>query len=325
MSFFTTSILFLAYNQVDLVDESVSACLGQQGAPLDIVLSDDASTDGTYERLSALAAAYTGPHRVTVRRNPTNVGIGEHYNLGVAACEGEFIVTAAADDISLPHRVHALVAAWQAAGCCVDLVASDLIDMSADGRDMGVIRVDDLSRWLRPEDWLAKRPFVVGASHAFTRRLFDRFGPLHPDVVYEDQVMTLRASCLGAGVTVAEPLVRYRRGGVSGRQAGGRLSAQAYAEQVRVKHSRQRSLYRQIAQDLRTLGRADLAKGRVQRQLARSELVLALGQSSAPADRWRAVSAGAGQAGWAWALVQWASSTWPGVGAALRSRRQPKA
>jgi hypothetical protein len=261
---------------------------------------------------------------VTVRKNSVNVGVGAHYNLGVAACQGDFIVTAAADDISLSDRVRSLVAAWEASGRRADLVASHLIDMSPDGVDQGVIRVDDLSRWKRPEDWLAKRPFVVGASHAFTRRLFDRFGPLHPDVVYEDQVMTLRASCLGAGVTVAEPLVRYRRGGVSGRQAGS-LSAQAYAEQVRVKHSRQRSLYRQIAQDLRTIGRADLVNGRVQRQLVRSELVLALGQSQGVAQRWRAVSASAAQAGWAWALAQWASCTWPGVGSALRSRRQPKA
>ncbi len=319
-----TSVLFLAYNQVGLLDESVAACLAQTGDPLEIVLSDDASTDGTHEKLLALAAAYRGPHRVVVRRNPANAGVGAHYNLGVAACQGELIVTAAADDISLPDRVRTLVAAWEATGRRADLVASDLIDMSPDGVDQGVIRVDDLSRWRRPEDWLAKRPFVVGASHAFTRRLFDRFGPLHPDVVYEDQVMTLRASCLGAGVTVAQPLVRYRRGGVSGRQAGS-LTAQAYTEQLRVKHSRQRSLYRQIAQDLCTIGRADLVTGRVQRQLARSELVLALGQSTGAAQRWRAVSAGADQTGWAWALAQWASCTWPGVGAALRSRRRPQA
>lgn len=321
MPFFTTSILFLAYNQVELVDESVAACLGQQGAPLDIVLSDDASTDGTYERLLALAEAYTGPHRVTVRRNPTNAGIGAHYNLGVAACEGAFIVTAAADDISLPHRAQTLVAAWQATDCRVDLVASDLVDMSADGQDLGVICIDDLSLWRRPEDWLKKRPYVVGASHAFTRRLFDRFGPLHSDLVYEDQVMTLRASCLGSGVRVAQPLVRYRRGGVSGRPSSS-LTAQVYAGQLKVKHERQRALYLQIKQDLQAIGRPDLIQGRVLRQIARSELVLALGQASQGSERWRAVTDAAGQAGWAWALRQWAAATWPGAGAALRSRRQ---
>ena len=115
-------MLLLTYNQRPWVDDAVAACFAQECEPLDIVLSDDASTDGSFERLQQLAENYCGPHKVRVRQNPRNLGIGQHYSQAVADCLGQLIVTAAGDDISLPHRVQTLLAAWDATGgaliCC---------------------------------------------------------------------------------------------------------------------------------------------------------------------------------------------------------------
>jgi len=67
----------------------------------------------------------------------------------------------------------------------------------------------------RVDDWLRDRPFVIGAGHAFTRRMMQAFGPLDPAVHHEDQIMVFRALALGGAVTVDAALVRYRRGGAS--------------------------------------------------------------------------------------------------------------
>lgn len=203
-----TLVLF-AYNQSALVEKAVRSCLGQECELLEIVLSDDASTDGTFAVLQDLAASYSGPHRVRVRRNTVNLGVGAHYNAAVADSSGQLIVTAAGDDISLPHRVRTLVSAWDASGQRADLLASHLIDMDSQGNDKGLLRVDNLVNWPSPDEWVRRRPSVVGASHAFTRRMFERFGPMGADLAYEDQVMSLRAACMGGGITIDEPLVRY--------------------------------------------------------------------------------------------------------------------
>jgi glycosyltransferase involved in cell wall biosynthesis len=152
------TLLLFAFNQVALVGDAVRACLAQEGEPLEIVLSDDASTDGTFVELQRLAAAYGGPHHVRVRRNAVNLGVGAHYNAAVADCGGQLIVTAAGDDISLPHRVRALAAAWDATGQEVDLLASHLIDMDAQGNDVGVLRVDNLAAWRSPDALGAQTP-----------------------------------------------------------------------------------------------------------------------------------------------------------------------
>lgn len=216
-SFPRVSVLVMTYNQRVLLDRAVASAFAQEGPPIEIILSDDASTDGSYERLQTLAAAYRGPHRVITRRNPSNLGIGGHYNALVSAASGELLVTAAGDDASTPDRVRRLVAAWEATGRRADLIASHVIDLDATDQLHAVLRVDDLALWQGIDDWMAHRPHVIGAGHAFTRRLMDHFGPLAKHTAYEDQILAFRAICLGGACTVDAPLVHYRRGGLSAR------------------------------------------------------------------------------------------------------------
>ena len=105
------SLLLLAYNQERYAEEAARSCLAQDSEPLEIVFSDDASSDRTHDILSSVAAGYRGPHRVVVRRNETNLGITGHYNWLVEASSGELLITAAADDTSCPDRAARLLAA----------------------------------------------------------------------------------------------------------------------------------------------------------------------------------------------------------------------
>jgi glycosyltransferase involved in cell wall biosynthesis len=209
------SLLLLAYNQQSMVERAAQSCLAQICEPLEIVLSDDASSDGTFEVLQRLADAYRGPHTVRARRSASNVGIGEHYNQLLRESSGELLVTAAGDDFSEPHRVRRLVEAWEANGRRADLIASHVVDLDHDGQLHEVIRVDDLAPYRNVADWASHRPYIIGAGHAFTRRMMERFGPMSHRVFYEDQIMTFRAIVMGGGITVDEPLVHYRRGGTS--------------------------------------------------------------------------------------------------------------
>lgn len=209
------SLLLLAYNQSALLPMAVASAFAQDCPPIEIVLSDDGSTDGSFEAMQALAMAYRGPHRVIVRRNAGNVGIGEHYNQLMAVAEGELLVTAAGDDISTPDRVRRLVEAWDATDRRADLIASHVLDLDHHGQLHDVIRVDDLKLCIGTESWMTKRPYIIGAGHAFTRRLMEHFGPFDGAVAYEDQIMVFRALCLGGARTVDAALVHYRRGGTS--------------------------------------------------------------------------------------------------------------
>ena len=212
------SVLLIAYRQPATVGAAVQGALAQTYSPLEIIVSDDCSGDGTWDAIEAALAGYAGPHRIVRNRNPRNLGIGAHLSHLAALARGELLFVAAGDDVSLPERCERSVAAWLAAGRRPDLIASPLVDIDDAGRRHGELRPSDLSAWQGAADWIARPPYVIGAGQAWTRRLFDRFGPMPEGTVAEDLVMVFRAIVSGGALTLPEPLVAYRRGGISRRR-----------------------------------------------------------------------------------------------------------
>lgn len=246
------TLLVLAYRQAEYIEAAVASALAQMGEPIEIILSDDASPDDSFDRMQSLAARYQGPHLVRLNRNPTNLGIGGHYNRLIDLARGQLIVTQAGDDISLPHRVTRVLQVWNDHEQKPDLIASHLTDIQLDGTPGATLPVDDLSKWPDVQSWLRRRPYVVGAAHAFTKRMHQRFGPFVEGLTYEDQTNALRAIGLGGAVTVPEALVQYRRGGVSGGLQSG--SAEEFLAWIRNRNQAHLALHAQWIQDALTLG-----------------------------------------------------------------------
>jgi glycosyltransferase involved in cell wall biosynthesis len=267
------TLILLAFNQQAFIREAALSCLAQDCEPIEIIFSDDASSDGTLAILQQIAADYRGRHTVVVRQNSSNLGIGGHYNLLSEIARGLLIITAAGDDISEPYRVRKLLQAWDSKNGEPDLVSSYLTRMSTDGSLAGMIQVDDLSQWDSPDKWMARRPFVIGAAHAFSKRLQQKFGPFNSQLSFEDQIMSLRASCLGGGITVNEPLVRYRDGGISTRTESDRTSERQLKGLAR-RHSQQIALYSQVYADLATIEQEHLFGRKYVWRLSRSIVYL---------------------------------------------------
>lgn len=103
-----TFVLF-AYNQENLIREAIKGALSQNYKRLEIILSDDCSSDKTYIIMQEMVADYNGPHKIKVIRNSQNMGLISHVLArGREAC-GEIVVVAAGDDISKPERTRDLV------------------------------------------------------------------------------------------------------------------------------------------------------------------------------------------------------------------------
>jgi glycosyltransferase involved in cell wall biosynthesis len=282
------SLILLACNQQATARAAAESCLAQLGEPLEIVLSDDASSDDTFAELQAAANAYRGPHRVRVRRNPVNLGIGAHYNQLIAETSGALIVTAAGDDISVPHRVQRLVQAWDASRQRVDLIASDCIEMAPDGKLDALIENDDLAT-LTLERWVRTAPYSVGATHAFTRRLMERFGPFIEDVWYEDRIMVLRALLSGGGVTIREPLVHYRVGGTSKHPRTN--TAEHLLQWARTQNRRVLAEVAQLTQDARLAGCEAAVAAALAPALQRETYLRLMLDAPDRAQRWQSVMA----------------------------------
>lgn len=218
MSEFKISFILIAYNHERFIREAIQGALSQEGQPMEIILSDDASHDGTYRIMEEIAGTYEGPHVLRLNRNSRNLGLVAHLQHAVNLSTGQWIVAAAGDDISLPGRSAAVLrAAKNSEGVVAVGVGCQLMTES------GVIK---FGRTMQiSAEPLAASPFqalvqlrrggrkkvLTGAVMAWHRSVFEKFPSFPPARnLYEDIILQWRARLLGAVASVPEPLVYYR-------------------------------------------------------------------------------------------------------------------
>jgi glycosyltransferase involved in cell wall biosynthesis len=187
------SFVVLSYNQEEYVAEAVMAALAQEGPPLELILSDDCSQDGTFQIMQQIAADYRGPHRVTVRRNEKNLGLVGHFAKIFSLCTGDVMIVAWGDDASVPDRalrireVFETTDAWlvHSHATCVDLAGNELSPtyLSADlvkGSGIASIAISG--------------GLFLGATAAYHRKLVQKYGHITNPRAYEDLVYGFRAA-----------------------------------------------------------------------------------------------------------------------------------
>lgn len=199
-----------AYNQEQFIREAIEGAFAQTYSPLEIILSDDCSSDNTFKIMKDMAAAYSGPHTVRVRACAKNRGLAEHINAVMAEVRSEFIVVAAGDDVSLPYRVTSAVNAWQMAGCPVCVLYSDVMETYENGMPWKRSLNNPITRSYISEFSKNIPHPVIGASECIHRDLFYYFGPLASDIVNEDSAIWFRAELRGQIIYVPEILVNHR-------------------------------------------------------------------------------------------------------------------
>ncbi len=280
------TMLLISYNQAHCLREAIEGALAQDYPNLEIVVSDDCSTDASFAVIEETLRGYAGPHRLLVHRNETNLGIGGNIDQAVRRSSGELIFITAGDDISLPQRVSRVVQFWLERNRQPELIAAHLIDMDPDGTTRGEITIDDLAAWRSLDDWIRRPPHVIGAAQAWTRRLFDRFGGLPTGIVGEDMMMAFRAVADGRAVTLPKPLVQYRRGGLTNQQKA--LTATAVIRGLTRKLASTQAELQRLLAEARQLDANPAVRVWLQQKINKEAFVEAMFNKRGAAETWHA-------------------------------------
>ncbi len=206
MSFFVFS-----YNQEDFIYDAINGAFAQDYSyPLEIIFSDDCSTDRTFEIIEEETSKYKGPHKVIINKNMKNRGLAESINVAFSLASGQFFIMSAGDDISLPNRTENMVYRWCDKTSPVDLVCSYFEDIDVNGNSTGYIKKDVV---FTPDTSLPVQHWGCGATGAcagYDRKLYDKYGPLDSRIVAEDWVFSFRAWAESGIAVIEEPLVQHR-------------------------------------------------------------------------------------------------------------------
>jgi glycosyltransferase involved in cell wall biosynthesis len=100
------SVVVLTYNHSKFISETIDSVLMQDYCNLEIIVSDDCSTDSTKEILRRIEELN---NNVICNFNSFNLGIVRNINIALSKCRGELIAFLGGDDLFLPGKISAQV------------------------------------------------------------------------------------------------------------------------------------------------------------------------------------------------------------------------
>ncbi|WP_328305466.1 glycosyltransferase [Actinomycetospora sp. NBC_00405] len=206
------SVVVPAYNESENIEATVRSILANDH-PLEVVVVDDGSTDGTADLLEDLALP-----RVRVVRQ-ANAGKSAALNRGVAAAKHDLIVMIDGDTIFQPDTVAQLVAPF--ADPAIGAVAGNV---KIANRVRLIPRMQHLEYVVgfnvdrRVQDTWGAISTIPGAAGAFRREAVQEVGGLSSDTLAEDTDLTIALGRAGWRVVYAERALAWTEAPVSAGQ-----------------------------------------------------------------------------------------------------------
>ncbi|NHZ47208.1 glycosyltransferase family 2 protein [Nitratidesulfovibrio liaohensis] len=241
------SVVVPSYNHGRYIGACLDALMFQDYPNLEIVITDDASTDDSVavirrflrdvagatasyacrydaatdviERAVHPRYARTG-RRIVFLRAEANGGSTANYNRGLAHCTGEYCTFVPADDICHPQLFSAL--ALPLRNDTADFAYADMFVVDDDMRILREFRLPEHSFDASFRSW-----YLCGVAKLYRRVLHDRFGPFDETADADDHECFLRFALGGARFThVPYTLysVRTHEGRENGLHAPGRFA-----------------------------------------------------------------------------------------------------
>ncbi|MEG0144366.1 MAG: glycosyltransferase [Akkermansia sp.] len=97
--------IFLTYNRANYVREGLLSTLNQEyEGEIEVIISDDCSTDNTFEVIQQIVSEYKGDKHIVAVQTPHNVGLAGNTNNAVKYATGDWFIRADDDDINLSNR-----------------------------------------------------------------------------------------------------------------------------------------------------------------------------------------------------------------------------
>lgn len=191
------TVIATFYNQARFVNGALDSIAAQTADDIQLIITDDGSTDATPGLIDAWVAA-NRPDAVVVRP-PRNLGIPGVLNLALPHVDGEFAMILNGDDVMPADRVETQARALQHASPQVGVVYSDLVYVDDNDEPTGQRRPDP-SR----ESWegdiherFIADSYLPGVGGMMWRSsLFELVGPWREDLVADDYDFVLRLSAV---------------------------------------------------------------------------------------------------------------------------------
>jgi glycosyltransferase involved in cell wall biosynthesis len=203
------------YNGGPYLQQQLDSIATQSELPVEMVVLDDGSADGSWELLQAFAG--DAPFPVHVERNRARLGVARNFERAVAMLDQDIVFLADQDDSWNPDKIARIVDRFTA-DPALGLLHTDagLVDAADEplGRTLfGALLITQHERSLvaggDAYKVYARRNLVTGATCAFRRTLLDQARPFSDRFLHDDWLAFI-ASVVGRVEMLDVATMKYR-------------------------------------------------------------------------------------------------------------------
>ena len=165
----SVSVVLCTYNGASFLEAQLESIARQTFPPLELIVSDDGSTDSTPLIVAAFARKAQFP--VKFSQNVEKLGYGENFLLATRSATGQYIAFSDQDDVWLPEKLALCVEALEKTGADLCAHVATLIDQ--DGHTIGDFSQGIRTEKVYPPMTLPPWGIFFGMSQVFRRKLLD--------------------------------------------------------------------------------------------------------------------------------------------------------
>jgi hypothetical protein len=177
------SVCVTSYNYGCYLRDAVESALSQTYPHIEVVISDNGSTDNTRD----VIGAYRDDPRVRFFVNETNVGLCANHNRAIERARGDYLVILSADDVLFPQHVERLLARIRDPFDPVEIAGGEGVIFNEDLRSIGTLMAFGALpfAYSRRDDFgpLLRTYYHMMPAKLFARSVFDRVGSFDERVV----------------------------------------------------------------------------------------------------------------------------------------------
>lgn len=191
------SVICLSYNHERFVREAIESVLRQTYTNIQIIVVDDASTDGSVNEIRKVIADKPVEHLFLSE----NLGNCAAFNRGLALAKGAYVVDFATDDVMMPERIARQVALFETLDESYGVVFTDATYIDANSKPFR-----DHYEYLFRHRLLKDVPqgdvyrdvlttyFIAAPTMLVKKKVFDALGGYDEQLAYEDFDFWIRSS-----------------------------------------------------------------------------------------------------------------------------------
>ena len=197
------SVVMCTYNGSKFIDEQIESILSQDYGNIELIISDDVSTDDTWDKL------VDWQHKnslIKIFKNDLNIGYNKNFEKAIKLANGEFIALSDQDDIWMPNKISSLIKQFE--NKKITLAHSRSVRLQ-NGRLR--FKSASLHHHFKGNDTRKLFMFnqVNGHDIMFKKDLKEKILPLPEGVMY-DWWIAVVATCYGEIASVNKYLVHHR-------------------------------------------------------------------------------------------------------------------